>query len=977
MMSIRSKFLSMVAVFTIAFAAFGLARMWYLVRKHTEELTASQAELALQFDLAIRRYVGEVVRPLIEQRVASDEFIPEIMSTSYVAREVFEQVRQEFPDYVIKFSSDNPRNPANAAGLEEQKIIDYFRENPQATAWRGAISMNGREYLVHSIPRRMEAACLHCHGGPDAAPASLLARYGREAGFHWSVGDVAALDTIGIPTDRVHAAINSEAWTHLAVLALGIISISCAFVLTYRLLIGDRLEAITRHFKSAAAQPEDAPLSNITIAGHDEISVLASTFNALATRLQGVHDSLEQRVRERTANLESEIAERIRVEKALRLTHFSVDQAMDAVIWLDASGHIVFVNQRASHVLGYSMEELSSMTVHDVDPMFSPTAWRSHWEELREKKSLVIQTVHRTKAGKLIPVEIAVNHIECDGHEYNCAFARDITERKMAEQALQESEKRLELALQGAGLGLWDWRIATEEYTFDQQWAASIGCAFEDVPATMQDFLTLICPDDRETVRRALESHLQRNAHYAPEFRVPSMSGQSVWLQSRGKVVERDQDGNPQRMIGIHQDITSRKQAQVELAAAKDGAEGANRAKSEFLANMSHEIRTPMTAIVGYIDVLADECRRRCPFSHAEIGDPLEVILQNATHLLQIIDDVLDLSKIEAGKVTVHKIACSPCGIVSEVASLMQLRATAKGLALTVRYDGKIPESIQSDPTRLRQILMNIVGNAVKFTEVGEICIVTSLVRAENDAPSLQIRVQDTGIGMDEQLASRLFTPFTQADSSNSRRFGGTGLGLSISKRLAELLGGDISISSAVGKGSLFQVNVPTGSLEGVRLLDSPDDIQRQPEKMKARRMDSEPITLHGVRVLLAEDGPDNQRLIAFLLKNAGAEVTVAENGAVALQFAWKEREATRPFDLVLMDMQMPVLDGYETTRQLRAAGWDKPIVALTAHAMKEDRQKCLDAGCDDYMAKPIDRIFLLETVSRHVVRTAMGALPA
>ncbi len=836
-MSIRTKFLIAVGAFAVVFAVLGFLRTWFSIRRHTEDLTARQAELALQFDIAIRKYIGDEVRPLMEQRVGKDEFIPQAMSTSFVARSVFEEVRKAIPDCVIKFSSDNPRNPVNAAGPEELQILTYFREHPEATQWSGEIVMNGKECFVQCIPRRMDASCLRCHGRPEDAPASLIATYGPTAGFGRSAGEVVALDTVAIPLDKVNAAIAADVRTQLGVLAGGIVVLSVGSVLVFRFLVGDRLAAISNHFKNAACQPEDMPLTPVAVKAHDEIGVLAASFNALAARLLDIHSSLENRVQERTASLRAEIAERKRVEKALQLAHFSVDQTADAVFWLDPLGRVVYVNKTACQVLEYTAEEFRSMTVHDIDPLFPKEVWPDHWEELRRKKSFVIQSIHRAKSGRLIPVEIAVNHIECDGNEYNCAFARDITARELAHK---------------------------------------------------------------------------------------------------------------------------------ELAKAKEGAEAANQAKSEFLANMSHEIRTPMTAILGYIDVLASGCRRQCPFSQSEIGDPLQVISQNARHLLQIIDDVLDLSKIEAGKVAVEQVSFSPRTIIAEVASLMQVRAAAKGLPLRVEYRGQLPERIESDPTRLRQILMNLVGNAVKFTEAGEVRLVTSLEAAKDGAPRLEIRVIDTGIGMPEDVVGRLFKPFTQADTSTSRRFGGTGLGLTISQRLAHLLGGSLSATSTEGKGSVFTVSIPTGPLEGVRLLDAPSEADAQCEEIP-RRPGNESARLEYGRVLLVEDSPDNQRLIGFLLRKAGAEVTVAENGRAAVEAALASRRDGKPFHVVFMDMQMPVMDGYEATRTLRAEGWSGPIVALTAHAMKEDRQKCLDAGCDDYMAKPIDRNALVEMVANHL----------
>jgi signal transduction histidine kinase/CheY-like chemotaxis protein len=410
------------------------------------------------------------------------------------------------------------------------------------------------------------------------------------------------------------------------------------------------------------------------------------------------------------------------------------------------------------------------------------------------------------------------------------------------------------------------------------------------------------------------------------------------------------------------EDITERRLAEIKLAKSQQAAEAANQAKSRFLANMSHEIRTPMTAILGYLELLSEGCVRRCAVMRSEAGDPLDVISQNAKHLLQLIDDILDVSKIEAGRMEVERTACSPCGLLSEVVSLMRVRAAAKGLALGVEYAGPMPEIIRTDPTRLRQILINIVGNAVKFTEVGGVRLAARL-KHDPRGPILQIQIADTGIGISKEALAGLFQPFTQADASTSRKFGGTGLGLTISKRLAELLGGDLAVESAPGKGSSFTVTVPTGSLDGVRMLENPSEIQFHSGKDASSDARRDAMLLGGRRLLLAEDGPDNQRFISLILKRVGVDVTVVENGRAAVESAIASRDAGSPFDLILMDMQMPVLDGYQATQMLRVKNWSGPIVALTAHAMTEDRQNCLDAGCDEYLTKPIDRNRLLQVL--------------
>ena len=405
-----------------------------------------------------------------------------------------------------------------------------------------------------------------------------------------------------------------------------------------------------------------------------------------------------------------------------------------------------------------------------------------------------------------------------------------------------------------------------------------------------------------------------------------------------------------------------------------EAAETATRAKSQFLANMSHEIRTPMTAILGFTDILLDDLKSPKPPDPQRTAwqiDAAETVKRNGEHLLQLINDILDLSKIEAGKIQVERISWSPRQIVAEVVSLMHVRADAKGLSIKDVYEGPLPETIVTDPARLRQILVNLVGNAIKFTQQGGIRIVARLVRESGKEPVIRFAVIDSGMGISEADLGRVFEPFTQVDASASRKYEGTGLGLSISRQLARALGGDVTASSCLGKGSTFTVTVATGSLEGVLLVEYVDAPRSSGSDSNVSA--PSPAPKLGYRILLAEDMPDNQRLMARILRGAGMDVTIVGDGQEAVQKALASEspdpaangQAIKPFDVILMDVQMPSMDGHEATRRLRQTGYCRPIIALTAHAMRGDRQRSLDAGCDDYLSKPVDTRLLLESVTR------------
>ncbi len=398
-----------------------------------------------------------------------------------------------------------------------------------------------------------------------------------------------------------------------------------------------------------------------------------------------------------------------------------------------------------------------------------------------------------------------------------------------------------------------------------------------------------------------------------------------------------------------------------DLADARNRALESTRLKSEFLTNMSHEIRTPMTAILGFAEEV--ELELEMLSVSGRIRAALSTVRRNGAHLLSLINGILDLSKIEAGKLEIMRERVSPIRIVAEVVSLLGAHAHEKGLKLEAVAAGRIPEEIECDRTRLRQILINLVGNAVKFTDTGRVRIEVGLIEiADSAGYVLEFAIVDTGCGIAADQLPRVFEMFTQVHGSATRVHQGTGLGLGLSRRLARILDGDVVAESELGRGSRFSLRIPCGPLAGVRVLAASEVgefavIERAPEATAL------PTSLEG-RILLVEDGPDNQRLIGSVLRRAGLEVEVAANGQIGCELALFSQASGDPYDVVLMDMQMPVLDGYTAVHRLRGAGYRGPIIALTAHAMSGDRERCIGLGCDDYATKPIHRDELLRQVA-------------
>jgi PAS domain S-box-containing protein len=634
------------------------------------------------------------------------------------------------------------------------------------------------------------------------------------------------------------------------------------------------------------------------------------------------------------------------------------DSAPIGYFVLGKQGEIQEVNFRGAALLGQSRSALC----HQMLGLFVAAEDRPEFDAFCQRvlEADTSQTAEFRLMSNGQPAFVLMEGIAigpAGGKSQSCRLAvTDISGRKQAEEALRQREARYHTLFDAGQDAIVLFPIAPDGMPLNFIEVNDVACRIFGY--SREELLSmspgdLIAPEYHATMP-GLGSRLIEDRQFRAEWEDVTKDGRRIPVDVSVTLFELG--GQPISMAVVR-DITERKRAEESLQLAKEAAETANRAKSEFLANMSHELRTPMTAILGFGDLLMAP---NLPLTRQR--EFLEGIRRNGIALLELINALLDLSRIEADKLTLEKVDCDLLPIIEDVVSAAKVQADQKGLHIVVDYGFPLPEKIHTDPPRLREILMNLLGNAVKFTDRGEVRMAVHCMQEDAKSARLQVSVRDSGIGIPCEKIAELFQPFMQADTSASRRYGGMGLGLAISKRLAKALCGDITVDSELGQGSTFTLSIDIGSLDGVRMLAGSDIVDSGVEALLEEPQDRLPG-----RVLLVEDDPGIQRIIALLLQKAGVEVDLAGNGRMGCEMAEDSKAERRPYDLILMDIQMPELNGYDATRHLRRSDWAGPIVALTAYAMAGDRERCLAAGCDDYLAKPVLMSDLREVLRRYL----------
>lgn len=630
-----------------------------------------------------------------------------------------------------------------------------------------------------------------------------------------------------------------------------------------------------------------------------------------------------------------------------------IENSKDFVGISAPDGGSYYINPAGQQLLGVESKDVTNFMVVDylaeeereraMSEIFPQVKSQGFWDGRIFFKHFI--------TGEKIPVSWNIFSIPVDetgGVGAMACVSRDLRERDKRDQiilsssrALQEERAKLAAVVAVAKIGFYDWDVQADRITFSDQMR---GDWMIDSSCTLAQALAKIHSEDRKRVEQALNETLKNQTPFFETYRILRADNKIVWIEARGETT-CSPDGTVQRFFGTSLDVTERKAHEQMLLDAHAAAARANETKSSFLANMSHEIRTPLGAILGFTELLKEK-----NLSAEDRGQYLDTISRNGKALTRIIDDILDLAKVESGKLEIERIEFSLLDLIDDVMDIFREQTRSKGIYIRVDVSEEVPTRLLSDPTRLRQILINIIGNAVKFTDAGGITICLSTAANTSAQVNFRILVRDTGIGLSEDQRQRLFEPFMQADNSTTRKFGGTGLGLVLSKRLAKALGGDIAIAECeLNKGCTFIITfvaeLPENSLA----------LNREPSEGILRAF---PYSLANIRILLADDSKDNQILARLFLTQFGATVDTSENGSEAVKMA-----LSSDYDIILMDIQMPIMDGYDATRTLRNAGYQKPIIALTAHAMSEARARTKAAGCDGHLTKPLDRNQLVKTI--------------
>ena len=982
MRNIATKLLISIGIATILFFVYLLCQNYSLTNRRVKDVVEQQASMALKFDLAIRNYVGQKVRPLMYELVGEHEFIPETMSTSYVARSIFDDVRDEFPDYILKFSSDNPRNPANQAGPEELKVIEYLNNNPDLNGWEGEISIDGKQYMAKFSARRMKESCLRCHGDPKDAPASLLKKYGATAGFHRPIGMIIGLDTIAIPMNKISEQLWSESIPTFLLSGFSLLLFFLAIILTIRLVITNRLTTISKHFVNASQQEDYSNINPIEIKGKDEIFDLAFSFNTLSSKLKDFYSSLDRQVKERTRELadkneqlQFEIEERKQAEEEVKLNEQRLEALLDLNQMTEATleeivnfamEEAVRLTQSKIGYVAFVSEDESILTMHawsrqalrecmtTEKPIIYPVVNTGLWgEAVRQRRSIITNNYQApnplTKGmpeghvkvtrhmnvpvfdGNRIVVVAGVGNKETD---YDDSDVRQLTllmsgmwrivQRKRIEETLRESEGKYRTVLEANPDPVVVYDIVGKVIYFNPAFTRVFGWTLEECLGKKMD---VFVPEKEflETQKMA-EKVLAGEGFSGFETRRYTKAGNIINV-NMNTAIYKDQDSNPIGSVINLRDITEHKKLEAQLKQAQK-----MQSIGTLAGGIAHDFNNIIGIIIGNTELAIDDVPEWNP---ARLN--LEEIRIASLRAKDVVRQLLSFAR----KTQLEK---KPTNITPIVKESLKLLRSSILTSIEIRQNiSEDVDTILADPTQINQVLINLCTNADHAMPDGGI-IEVNLRNTELDEytiaqyPGLipgryvNLTVSDTGQGISQKEIDRIFDPYFTTKEVGK----GTGMGLAVVHGIVKGHNGFISVKSELGKGTTFNIFFP--AVEEDAVVETEND---------------EKLPTGNERILFIDDEESLVKIGHQRIGRLGYKIETTTSPIEALALFNSKPEQ---YDLIITDMAMPQMTGDKLIKEILTIRPDMPIILCTGFSEKIDEERAKKMGVRQYIEKPLDK---------------------
>jgi len=932
MRSIKSKLLISIGIIVLTFSTILLHRTYRLVTSNIENYTKQQLSLSLNFDLAIREYIAEKVRPITLGLVPEGKFMVETMSTSYVARNIFEKVRRTFPDYIIKFSSDNPRNPVNQAGSEELNMIKYFNDNPGEKIWTGEITMGNKQYFAHFSAMRMEKSCLRCHGDPADAPAELIERYGSTASFHLPLGKIVGLDTIAIPSDIVTEKLWDEIINNLSALGIEILLLSISLVFIFKFVITDRLSKITAHFAHTEGLEEGVvEIGAIEIGGNDEIAALTSSFNKLANRL---NDSY--------AKIKKEAEERDRAEIALKESEEKyrefVEGTDDFIAQVDREGRLTFVNDKAEKIFGLSRDKCIGLSafnfIHPDDREKTKIAFDQWVHSGMTNTTYENRQVNQT-TGEVHHMHWTIRlYYDEDGNVTSInSIARDLTEHKKMEETLRESESRYSALFTGITDAVYVHHIKEDGGPGQIIDANEVACKM--LGYTKDDFVGMEIKDIDASESTVDVSHVVEDLKAGRKVLFEQVhvakNGKRIPVEIHARLFEYK---DRLAIISTVRDITDRKRAEKERLALEAQLQQAQKMESigTLAGGIAHDFNNILGIILGNAELAMDDVPEWNP---AKLN--LKEIRTASLRARDVVRQLLSFAR----KTRLEKKPTNIVPIIKE--SLKLIRSS---IPTSIDIHRNIPadvDTILADPTQINQVLINLCTNANHAMPDGGIIDVTlkNVVLNENitgQYPDLHpgryvnLTVSDTGHGIPEEDIDRIFDPYFTTKEVGK----GTGMGLAVIHSIVKEHNGIMTVKSELGKGTTFTIFFPVVEKEAV--IENKTD---------------EKLPMGNEKILFIDDEQSIVNIARQILERLGYEVDAKMSSTEALELF---RSKPDQFDLVITDLTMPKMTGDKLVKEILNIRPDIPVILCTGFSEKIDEKIAKEIGAAGYIEKPIDQ---------------------